>query len=255
VIDSHIHLDFSAFSADLDELLSLARRVGISSWVVPGYSLEPTPDREAVLGRQDVHVAVGIHPYASSSVRDLPSAVQRLRNLASDQQAVAIGECGLDRKKSGLSFEGQEQLFGAQLRLARELDLPVIVHQVGARQEFQGCLARVGVPPRGGVVHSFAGDSAWAKFLIKQGFFLGVGPTILREDARRLRATVAEIPIERLLVETDAPDQRPSGQSRGVPTDLALVVEALAALRQTDPGELGKQTAENARRLFSLGRR
>ncbi len=255
MFDSHCHLDFPALDADRDRLLEGAKRLGVSGWMVPGVSLETWHRQDALRRIADVVFGAGIHPYFGAPGREPEEAVDQLRRRAQELEAVAIGEFGLDKKKRGAAeFSVQVELFEAQLRLAKELDLPVVLHQVGAREEFLAGLKRVGLSSAGGVVHGFTGDETWALSLVRRGLYLGVGPAVLRRERRKLRAALRAVPGDRLLVETDAPDQAPPGVDRGTPADVALVIEELATIREQPAERIARLSEDNARGLFRLSR-
>lgn len=253
MFDSHCHLDFTALAADLVGHLGRGRAAGIHGWFVPG--CEPRQWSKLARVRQqtaDIHVGVGLHPYWSGGVEDVDELVNQLRETCLSLGAVALGECGLDKGR-GAPLVRQAELFEAQLTLARELDLPVVVHQVGAQEELLRCLGRVGLPRAGGVVHGFAGDVTWARTLVARGLLLGVGLSVLRRDRERLRAAIVALPLERLLLETDAPDQAVSGQKgQGVPSDLVAVCSAVAELKSIIPEIVGETTERTARALYRI---
>ena len=173
-----------------------------------------------------------------------------VRAYLSSGRAVAVGECGLDFYVEGLDAQRQRELFLAQLHIAREFDLPVVLHARRAVDEVIATLRRVG--GLRGVVHSYSGSEEQARQLYRLDFFLGLGGPVTYERAQRLRRLVATMPIEHLLVETDAPDQ-PDSQHRGErnePGRLGFVVETIADLRGVTAEEIGEATAANARRLF-----
>lgn len=256
MFDSHCHLDFDEIRPDIASHLEQARQVGVRGWFVPCCRPEDWERLASVKG-PSVHVGVGLHPYfthsnSAAEKYDADSLGALLEQGARRLGAVALGECGLDKNR-GADAQAQVSIFEAQLRLASELDLPIVIHQVGYRDLFLKSLARVGVPARGGVVHGFGGDTSWGRALTKLGFHLGLGPSITRQSRAKLRGAAAELPIERLLLETDAPDQRPSGVvGFGRPKDLVEVCHTLATLRGCPMEEVAMRTTESARRLYGL---
>jgi TatD DNase family protein len=253
MFDSHCHLDFDELSAQVEDHLEEARLAGVRGWFVPG--CRPNDgERLSLVKQTNVWVGVGLHPYFTEEEGDIDSLSSRLERAAQSLGAVAIGECGLDKNK-GADAHVQVSIFEAQLRLARDLELPIVMHQVGHREAFLNSLKRVGVPTRGGVVHGFGGDTGWGRALVKLGLHLGLGPAITRESRAKLRAAAAELPVERLLIETDAPDQRPSGRvGIGRPADLLEVCRALGALRGCSMQEIARRTEQSARALYGLKR-
>jgi TatD DNase family protein len=251
LIDSHCHLDAEEFDHDRDAVIARARAAGISSQVVPAVDAAGWEKLRAVCANgEGLFPAYGLHPMYLA--RHRPEHLVELRHWLERERPVAVGECGLDFFIEGLDPAQQQFYFDAQLRLAREFELPVIVH---ARRALDQVLAAVRrFAPLRGVVHSFSGSADQAKRLFDQGFLIGLGGPVTYERASRLRGIAASLPIECLLLETDAPDQ-PDSRHRGErnePARLPFVLETIAALREMPPAELAEATCENARRLFGL---
>jgi len=251
VLDSHCHLDFPEFDADREQLLIDAHGLGIQGCLVPGVDEKLWPAQDALLGRAGIHVATGLHPWFLRGDDPVDVALARLERRAREVRAVAIGECGLDAKRTGWEVAAQGRWFEAQLELARSLDLPVVVHQVGARAEFLRALQRVGPLPRAGVVHAFSGDTAWARALLARGFYLGFGAAVSMPKRQRLRAALLEVPADRVLLETDAPASSQPG-TRSVPADLLSVCRAVASVRSTSPEQMAEQSDANLARLLGF---
>jgi TatD DNase family protein len=170
----------------------------------------------------------------------------------SDQRAVAVGEIGLDYFVDGLDRQQQQDYFLSQLELARDFALPVIVHARRALEEVSLQLRKIG--GLRGVVHSFSGSEEQARQLWKLGFHIGIGGPVTYPRAQRLRRLVADMPIEYLLLETDAPDQ-PDATHRGMrnePARLHDILQCVAELRQESPETIASITTSNTRRLFGL---
>lgn len=181
-----------------------------------------------------------------------PHDVDVLRDWIEHERPVAVGECGLDFFVDGLDHQSQRMYFQRQLELAREFELPVIVHARRAVEETIGAIRKVG--HLRGVIHSYSGSAQQAAQLWKMGFHLGLGGPVTHDRARRLRALVAQMPLEFLLLETDSPDQPPSGHrgERNEPACLHEILHVIAELRGEDPRMIADATSENARRLFRL---
>ena len=181
-----------------------------------------------------------------------PQHLQDLRRWIECEKPVAVGECGLDFFVEGLDAGTQHRYFDAQLMLAREFDLPVIIH---ARRSVEAVIAAIRrIPGLRGVVHSFPGSREQAAQLHGLGFLLGFGGPVTYERAKKLRAVVAAVPLEQLLLETDAPDQPNSGHrgQRNEPAHLVDVLDVVAGLREIAPEALAAATTANAQRLFAL---
>jgi TatD DNase family protein len=249
LIDSHCHLDAPEFDADRAEVLARARAAGVVAQVVPAVSASSFPALAELAGREpDLHPCYGLHPMYLAEHRD--EHLDEVRRYLDSSRAVAVGECGLDFHVDGLDAERQREFFIAQLHIAREFDLPVVLHARRAVDEVIATLRRVG--GLRGVVHSYSGSEEQARQLYRLGFFLGIGGPVTHERAQRLRRLVAAMPLEHLLIETDAPDQ-PDCRHRGErnePARLGFVVETLAGLRGVAVEEIAAATTANAVRLF-----
>lgn len=181
-----------------------------------------------------------------------PQHLDELAHWIEHERPVAVGECGLDFHVEGLDPESQRDYFQRQLELARDFDLPVIVHARRALQEVIATIRRIG--KLRGVVHSFSGSLEQASLLWKCGFHLGIGGPVTYVRARRLRSIVATMPLQRLLLETDAPDQPLYGHqgTRNEPERLVEVCAAIAALRRTTAEVIASATTRNCEHLFNL---
>ena len=194
--------------------------------------------------------AYGLHPMYLASHR--PEHLHELRGWLERERPVAVGECGLDYFVEGLDADAQQVCFDGQLQLAREFELPVIVHARRAVDAMIASIRKVG--GLRGVVHSFSGSAEQAAQLHKLGFLLGIGGPVTHERANRLRGIVAAMPLEQLLLETDSPDQ-PGAAHRGErnePAHLVEVLDVVANLRNMPREELAAATTANAERLFRL---
>jgi TatD DNase family protein len=251
LIDSHSHLDASEFDADRDDVIARARAAGVGSQVIPAVTAASWPKlRGLCAANKGLYPAYGLHPTFLSEHRD--EHLQELAQWLERERPVAVGECGLDFFVEGLDPEMQRGYFRGQLELAREFDLPVIVHARRAFDEVTVTLRRIG--GLRGVVHSFSGSIEQAEQLWKLGFSLGIGGPISYPRAKRMRAIVASMPLEYLLVETDSPDQPLSGHQgrRNEPALLTEVVATIAQLRDCAPEQIARATMQNAVNLFGL---
>lgn len=251
LIDSHCHLDAPEFDADRDAVIARARAAGVNGQIIPAIAASGWPKLRALCARRsDLFPAYGLHPMYLAVHRD--EHLLALRHILRVGNPIAVGECGLDFHVEGLDAQRQQFLFEAQLTIARDFDLPVIVH---ARKAFDAVIAslrRIG--GLRGVVHSFSGSEEQARQLFKLGFHIGIGGPVTYERARRLRRIVAAMPIEWLLLETDAPDQ-PDAFHRGQrnePARLPIIHDCVAQLRGVASADIALATSSNARRLFAL---
>lgn len=253
LIDSHCHLDAPEFDPDRDAVVRRARDAGVTRQIVPAIHAASWPALCEVCASGDgLYPAYGLHPMYLSEHR--PEHVDALRQWIERERPVAVGECGLDYFVEGLDHDSQQHYFDAQLRLAREFDLPVIVHARRAVDAVIASIRRIG--HLRGVVHSYSGSPEQARQLWDLGFMLGLGGPVTYDRANRLRRLAATMPLEYLLLETDAPDQPDAGirGERNEPSRLIAVRDTIAALRDIDADELSAATTRNAERLFKLAR-
>jgi len=251
LIDSHSHLDAGEFDTDRDAVLERARAAGVTRQIVPAIALSGFDKLRALCqSAPGLHPAYGLHPmylaeHETEHLDDLAQWIER-------ERPVAVGECGLDFFIDNLDRGVQYDYLDRQLELAREFELPVILHARRAFDDVAAAIRRVG--GLRGVVHSFSGSEEQARQLWKLGFHLGIGGPVTYERAKRLRAIVAEMPIEFLLLETDSPDQ-PLAHHRGErnePQRLVDVLQTVAELRGEPMESVAAATTANAERLFGL---
>lgn len=260
LIDSHCHFDFDAFAADREQVWSSCRQRGVEALVIPGVSIPQWRQLFAMVNAQaGWYGAAGVHPWWVSQLslspqqlyRAVVERVERERRQGTGG-CVAVGECGLDGNID-LPLEQQLPVFEAQLEAANTLSLPVIVHSVRAHNEIIRALKKAAVK-KAGVIHAFTGSREIAEEYIKLGFYLGVGGTITYERAAKTRRTLTDVPLEHLLLESDAPDMPHAGRQgeRNSPEYLPAVAETLAALRKVPVETIVAQTGKNTQALFDL---
>ena len=249
LVDTHCHLDAGEFDRDRAAVVARAVDVDVRWQVVPAIDAAGWPKlREVCAAAPGLLPAYGLHPMFVD--RHRPEHLDLLREWIERERPVAVGECGLDYYVEGLDRDAQAFHFEGQLRLAREFDLPVVVHARHAVDAVIAALRRVG--GLRGVIHSFSGSEEQAAQLWKLGFLLGLGGPVTYERARRLRRIAATMPLEQLLLETDAPDQ-PDAAIRGQrnePARITVVLDCIAALRGESSDAIAATTTANAARLF-----
>ncbi len=253
-VDTHCHFDFPPFVGDETASLQRAAAAGVERIIAVGVSAERF---DGVIAQAECHDAVyaalGVHPMAIAEHRpeDLQALEQHLQRR--HPKLVAIGEIGLDLYIDNPQFERQQALLDAQLRLARDYDLPVILHSRRTHDKLAMHLRRISLP-RCGVVHGFAGSEQQALAFIRAGYAIGVGGTITYERASKTRQTLSRLPLTSLLLETDAPDmplQGYQGQPNR-PERVREVWETLCALRPESPQHIADTLRENTRTLFGV---
>lgn len=251
IIDTHCHLDVAEFAADRDAVLARARAAGVTRIVVPAVDATGWEGLLALCrGEPGLYPALGLHPMYTDRHRE--ADLDKLRRLLETERPVAIGEIGLDFYVPDADRERQQFFFEAQLRLAREFDLPVLLHVRKAHDEVLAALGRSGV--RGGIAHAFNGSLEQARQYLDLGFRLGFGGMLTYERSTRLRRLARELPIEAIVLETDAPDMTVASHhgERNSPEYLPECLAALAAVRGEDIAVIAAQTTRNALEVIRL---
>ncbi len=254
-VDTHCHLDFEAFDADRAEVIARAVAAGVTRLIIPAVDLANSAAALALAtGYPGVYAAVGIHP---NSTAVCPAEwLSALRALAGQPGVVAIGEIGLDYYWQESPPAIQQAALAAQLALAAELNLPVIIHNREAGPDVIHALTESPAArrERAGVLHSFSADRELARQALDLGFYLGFTGPLTYKNADDLRAVAAFAPLDRLLLETDAPflPPQPRRGRRNEPAYVIYVAERLAALRGCSLEAIAAATTANALRLFGL---
>lgn len=250
LVDAHCHFDFPRFDDDRDGVLARASAGGVKRLVIPGVRQSDwSRGRELAAQVEGIDYCLGIHPWFIAEHGPEALAELELALRTWSPAPVALGECGLDRLKGELAE--QQPWFERQVDLARKLALPLVVHSVRCHDEVAAVLARkrVDVPV---LVHGFAGSYQQASRLVALGCYLGVGGVITYDRARKTRDALARVPVESLVLETDAPDMPPAGVRPGnnSPEQLPSILSALAALRPESEAELAGQIWTNTAKLY-----
>ena len=253
LVDSHCHLDAGEFDHDRADVIARARAAGVMQQILPAITAASWPGLRALCCQTPgLYPAYGLHPLFLDQHR--PTHLELLAEWIERERPCAIGECGLDFFVDGLDAQAQRAYFNGQLQLAKRVNLPLIVH---ARRATEEVIARIkAVGGLRGVVHSFAGSPEQAQQLWKLDFMIGLGGPLTYPRANRLRGLVTRLPLQQLLLETDAPDQPDASirSQRNESARLRTVLECVAQLRGEDPAHIAAQTTANARTLFGLPR-
>jgi len=252
IFDTHAHYDSRGFKADRDEVLAALPEAGVTLVVNPGCDVESSRIAIALAEKYPhIYAAVGIHP---SDCDDCTEAdIETLRRMAAHEKVVAIGEIGLDYYwKDNAPREFQEKVFRWQIELALELDLPVIVHD----REAHGDTMRIlwDYPQVRGVIHCFSGSPEMAAEFVKRGWYIGFDGPVTYKNAAKAPEVVAAVPLEQIVVETDAPYLTPV-PFRGKRNDsrkLPYVIEKLAEWKGVSTEEMERITFENGKRLYGM---
>ncbi len=251
LIDTHCHLDAAEFDADRDAEYARAVAAGVGIQVVPAVSRDTFATVAATCARYPGCLpAWGLHPMYIHVHR--PEHLAELRAQIEAQRPLAVGEIGLDLFVKDLDPAIQEFFLVEQLKIARDCDLPVLLHCRKANDELLKQLRRIGV--RGGIAHAFNGSPQQAEAFIKLGFKLGFGGAFTWPRANNLRRLAVELPLEAIVLETDSPDIPPVwiGRGRNAPGELPRIAATLAELRGLDVDTVAQATTRNARALFRL---
>ncbi|HLH75458.1 MAG TPA: TatD family hydrolase [Candidatus Binataceae bacterium] len=258
LIDTHCHLADERLRGEVEPILERAAAAGVCQIVSVGAIGSIETDRatvEIARSQPAVYAAVGVHPHDASDCDE--RRVEQLRELACSDKVVAIGETGMDLHYLRSPRQAQEMALRRQLRLAGELNLPVVIHCRQAEAEIARIVREEGMPAAGGVIHCFSSDRANAERFLEMGFYLSISGIVTFKSAHALRQAMTVIPEERLLVETDAPYLTPEPH-RGRPNEPAyvpLTLATVAACRASESVTLAAITSANARRLFRLPQR
>ncbi len=267
-IDTHCHLDAPEFDADRAQVRERAQAAGVAHCILPAVAADHFDGVRVLAHAQGDSYALGIHPLFTPQAReaDLERLDRALADHRDDPRLVAVGEIGLDGFVPGLDWERQLLFYREQLRLARRHGLPVILHVRRSADALLRELRRQ--PVGGGIAHAFNGSLQQARAFIDLGFCLGFGGTLTYERSLQIRRLAVDLPLQALVLETDAPDipphwlyrtaqERAAGlpQGRNEPGHLPAIGQVLAQLRGLPPGELAAATCANARRVLPrLGR-
>ena len=254
IIDTHIHLDNEQYYEDLDEVITRAKEGGVEKFVIPGADPKDLERAQSLSKKYDsVYFSVGMHPYDIKNYNE-----ELIRRYSKDEKCVAIGECGLDyfrlpedENEKAEEIRLQKEVFRAHIRLANELNKPLIVHIRNASHDARLILEEEN--SQGGVLHCFNADEELLP-LAKIGFYFGIGGVLTFKNARKLTEVLPKIPKDKLLVETDGPylTPHPYRGKRNEPFYTTLVCDKISELLNEDVSDIKALTTRNAEALFGL---
>jgi len=254
IIDTHIHLDNKQYYEDVQEVMTRAVEAGVGAFIIPGADPLDLPRAKELAHQHDnVYYAVGMHPYDMTNYNE-----GLIREYAKDERCVAVGECGLDyfrlpedEEEKQQEIQEQKRVFREHIRLANELNKPLIVHIRDASHDARVILEEE--KSKGGVLHCFNADEELL-VLAKMGFYFGIGGVLTFKNAKKLVNVLPKIPREKLLIETDGPylTPHPHRGQRNEPLYTTLVAEKMAELLETDIEDIKQLTTENASALFGI---
>ena len=254
IFDTHAHYDDEQFDIDRDSLLLSMKENGIGTIVNIGANLASSKTTLELAHKYDfIYGAVGVHPSDSAELSD--DNFDRIRQMCADEKCVAIGEIGLDYYWPEPDHEIQKKWFVRQLDLAREVKLPVVIHSRDAAADTVEVLKDNNAGDIGGVVHCFSYSKEVATLCVKMGFYIGVGGVLTFKNGKKMKEVVSEIPIEKIILETDCPylAPEPNRGKRNSSLNLPYVVKAMAEIKGISEEEVIDITERNARDMYRLG--
>ena len=248
--DSHAHLDTKGFKIDLDDVIKRAQQEGIGSIITVGVDLKSSNDALNIAKRYPgIYTAVGFHPHNAAKVTK--NEIQTLIDMAEDPKVIAWGEIGLDFFKSYSPRQKQMRVFEEQLKIASDLNIPVIIHDRDAHTYIVDVLSKYNVI---GLIHCFSGVLELANVFAELGFYISIPGTVTYKKATKIRKVVANIPLNYMVIETDSPFLTPyqkRGQ-RNEPSFVKFVAQEIALIKGINVDEVAKVTTNNIRRLFNI---
>jgi len=255
LVDTHCHLDFKDFAVDMDQVIARAVSAGVERIIVPGTDLESSRKAVELAGRYpEVFAAVGMHPHDADKADE--GVLSALRGLCiTSDKVVAVGEVGLDYYRMNSTEENQKKLFRSCLDMARELDLPLILHNREAGEDMLALLKDAFPACMRGVMHCFSGDEGFLKEVLGMGLYVSFTGTVTFDKAQRSRDLVEKLPCEKLLLETDAPymSPEPLRGRRNEPSNVIYLLDVYAGIYDLSAEDVARITTHNANKLFSLG--
>jgi TatD DNase family protein len=251
VIDTHAHLNDKSYKHDIGDVIDKAEKAGVYRIINVGYDIESSKKAIEMSKRHKIlYSSIGIHPH---DAKDAPiNAIEKLEKMAEEPKVVALGEMGLDYYRDLSPRDIQRDLFISQLELSKKLGIPFVIHDRDAHGEILDVLKIYGKGQRG-VLHCFSGSVEMAKECVKLGFYISIAGPVTYKNARKLIDVVREVPIDRLLIETDCPYLTPEPH-RGKRNEPSLVIEVakkIAEIKEEDLQGVAKVTTKNALELFN----
>ena len=253
LIDSHCHLDMDDYQDDLDEIIDSAGKSGITTIISIGIDLASSRKAAKLADRYPgIFATIGIHPHSADEAGD--AVYRELQKLAMHHKVVGYGEIGLDYAKHYAPVDIQRRAFADQLDLAKSLHLPVVIHDREAHQDTLTLLMEKGPFPAGGVMHCFSGDIELAHQVLDLGFYISIPGIVTFKNSADLQQVAMDIPLDRMLLETDGPFLAPVPWrgKKNRPEYLLYTAGKVAELKKISIDEVARQTAHNTKQLFSL---
>ncbi|MHA0857598.1 TatD family hydrolase [Paenibacillus sp. CMAA1364] len=253
LFDTHTHLDAPEFDEDRDEVIARAVEDGVGKMVNIGFNRETIPSTMQLAEKYDfIYAAVGFHPVDAITMTDEDLAW--VASLCQHEKVVAIGEIGLDYHWDTSPKDVQQKVLRQQIALAREMKMPIVIHNRDAHEDIVRILKEEKAHEVGGIMHSFSGSWETAKMCLHMGFHLSFGGPITFKNAKQPKEVLAQVPMDRLLIETDSPylTPHPFRGKRNESSHVKLVAEAAAQIKGIEIDELAQITTKNALYLFGI---
>jgi TatD DNase family protein len=255
LFDTHAHLNAIQYEEDLEEVIQRAKSEDVTDIVVVGFDRDTIRRAMELTEQYDmIYAAVGWHPVDAIDMTD--DDLEWIKELASHPKVVAIGEMGLDYYWDKSPKDIQKEVFRKQIQLAKKVQLPIIIHNRDATEDVVKILQEENASEVGGIMHCFTGSLEVAKQCIDMNFYLSFGGPVTFKNAKKPKEVAKEIPIDRLLIETDCPylTPHPFRGKRNEPSYVKYVAEQIAELRALSVEEVAKKTSDNAKKLFGITR-
>ncbi|MCM3676353.1 MULTISPECIES: TatD family hydrolase [Peribacillus] len=253
LFDTHVHVNAEQFNEDLEDVIERAKEAGVNNMVVVGFD-RPTIIRamELIEAYDFMYAAVGWHPVDAIDMTE--EDLQWIEELSNHPKVVAIGEMGLDYHWDKSPKEVQMEVFRKQIRLAKKVGLPIIIHNREATADIVHILKEEEASRVGGIMHCFSGSAETALECINMNFYISLGGPVTFKNARKPKEVAAAVPLDRLLIETDCPylAPHPYRGKRNEPSYVKLVAEQIAEIKQLTIEEVSQATTENAKKLFGI---
>ncbi len=254
LIDTHCHLTFEELAGDVDAVIARSKAAGVTGWITVGTDAQQNHKVIELADKfENMYAAVGIHPHDAKDVT--AETIAELKKLAQSRKVVAIGETGLDFHYNFSSQTDQERVFAAQLKVAAEMDLPMIVHCREAFDETMEILEQFGSDVKKVVFHCFGGSAQQAKIVLDRGFHISFTGVVTFKNADETRQAAEIVPLDRLMLETDCPYMSPEPMRKQKINEPALMIHAaryLARSRQMDFADFAQAVTTTTRTFFSL---
>lgn len=253
LIDTHVHLNADQYDEDLDVVIERARDAGIEKMVVVGFDCKTIKrTMELIEAYEDIYGVIGWHPVDAVDCTD--EDLRWIETLAAHEKIIGIGETGLDYHWDKSPKDVQKEVFKKQIALAKRVGLPIIIHNRESTQDCIQILKEENASEAGGIMHAFSADEKTADEVLDMNFYISLGGPVTFKNAQLPKDIAVHVPLNRLLVETDAPflTPHPYRGKRNEPAYVKLVAEQIASLRDMSYDEFAKISTDNAKRLFSI---